>query len=316
MLTTTGAPGNTARFQGVIDETRVWTGARNLSQIQSGVHQLPASTTGLVARWSMGEGTGTDVDDGVAPDADGTITGTGTTWPAGAPFDIPTVSAGPNQNVTLPSSALLDGLALDDGLPSALTTTWSQISGPDSAAIANPNSQSTSVSFTGSGPGDYVFRLTAADGTNTIFDEITVTVIDPGPAPNFGLDFDGTNDYVTFGDNATLGLSQFTLETWFRRDGAGVATQTGSGGLAAAIPLITKGRNEVRRLCRRHELLPRHRRHERHARRRLRGRCRGYDAGPEPPGVGRHRDPERGLVPRRRDVQRHAGASTSTACST
>ena len=214
-------------------------------QIQAGVHQLPASTTGLVARWSMGEGTGTNVDDGVAPDADGTITGTGTSWPAGAPFDIPTVSAGPNQNVTLPSSALLDGLALDDGLPSALTTTWSQISGPDSAAIANPNSQSTSVSFTGSGPGDYVFRLTAADGTNTIFDEITVTVIDPGPAPNFGLDFDGANDYVTFGDSATLGLSQFTLETWFRRDGAGVATQTGAGGLAAAIPLITKGRNEA-----------------------------------------------------------------------
>ncbi len=245
MLTTTGAPGNTARFQGVIDETRVWTGARNLSQIQSGVHQLPASTTGLVARWSMGEGSGTALDDGVAPDADGTITGAGTTWPAGAPFDIPTVSAGPNQNVTLPSSALLDGLALDDGLPSALTTTWSQITGPDSAAIANPNSQSTSVSFTGSGPGDYVFRLTAADGTNTIFDEITVTVIDPGPAPNFGLDFDGTNDYVTFGDSATLGLSQFTLETWFRRDGAGVPTQTGAGGLAAAIPLITKGRNEA-----------------------------------------------------------------------
>ncbi len=245
MLTTTGAPGNTARFQGVIDETRVWTGARNLSQVQSGVHQLPASTTGLVARWSMGEGTGTNLDDGIAPDADGTITGAGTTWPAGAPFDIPTVSAGPNQNVTLPSSALLDGLALDDGLPSPLTTTWTQTTGPDSAAISNPNSQSTSVSFTGSGPGDYVFRLTAADGTNTVFDEITVTVIDPGPAPNFGLDFDGTNDYVTFGDNATLGLSQFTLETWFRRDGTGVSTGTGSGGITAAIPLITKGRNEA-----------------------------------------------------------------------
>ena len=56
--------------------------------------------------------------------------GAGTSWPAGAPFGVPTVDAGPNQDVTLPSNALLDGLALDDGQPSALTTTWTQISGP------------------------------------------------------------------------------------------------------------------------------------------------------------------------------------------
>ncbi len=77
-----------------------------------------------------------------------------------------------------------------------------------------------------------------------MFDELTITVIDPGPAPNFGLDFDGTNDHVTFGDNPALGLSQFTLETWFRRDGAGVQTSSGSGGVTA-IPLMTKGRNEA-----------------------------------------------------------------------
>ena len=100
------------------------------------------------------------------------------------------------------------------------------------------------MTFTGSGPGDYVFRLTAADGLNTVFDEISITVIDPGPAPNFGIDFDGSDDHVTFGDNAALGLPQFTLETWFRRDGAGVSTGTGSGGITAAIPLVTKGRNE------------------------------------------------------------------------
>ncbi|TMQ71903.1 MAG: T9SS type A sorting domain-containing protein [Candidatus Eisenbacteria bacterium] len=58
------------------------------------------------------------------------------------------------------------------------------------------------------------------------------------------LRFGGSNGYVTFGDPAALDLPQFTLETWFRRDGVGVSTTTGSGGLADVIPLLAKGRNE------------------------------------------------------------------------
>ena len=246
MLNSTGAPanGSTARFQGVLDEVRVWNAARNVTQIRSGIHQMPSPTTGLVARWGMGEGSGTAVGDSNAPVANGTIIGTGTSWPAGAPFAIPTVSAGPDQVVTLPTNGVFDGIALDDGQPSPLVATWTQISGPDTAVISNPNSTTSTVSFASSGTGTYVFRLTANDGTNAPFDEVTFTV-NPAPAEtNYGIDFDGTNDYVTFGNNATLGLSQFTLETWFRRDGTGVTNTTGSGGVTA-IPLITKGRNET-----------------------------------------------------------------------
>jgi hypothetical protein len=53
-----------------------------------------------------------------------------------------------------------------------------------------------------------------------------------------------SNAYVTFGDAAALDLAQFTLETWFRRDGAGTAASTGSGGVTA-LPLITKGAAEI-----------------------------------------------------------------------
>lgn len=59
------------------------------------------------------------------------------------------------------------------------------------------------------------------------------------------LRFGGVNGYVTFGAPAALKLSQFTLETWFRRDGAGVSTTTGSGGLADVIPLVARGRDEA-----------------------------------------------------------------------
>ena len=58
------------------------------------------------------------------------------------------------------------------------------------------------------------------------------------------LDFDGQNDYVTFGDPDALGLSTFTIETWFNRQGPGNPDGTGSGGIANAVPLVTKGTSE------------------------------------------------------------------------
>jgi Concanavalin A-like lectin/glucanases superfamily/Calcineurin-like phosphoesterase len=58
------------------------------------------------------------------------------------------------------------------------------------------------------------------------------------------LAFGGTDAYVTFGPANGLGLSTFTLETWFRRDGAGQTAYTGTGGVDA-IPLVTKGRSEA-----------------------------------------------------------------------
>ena len=71
--------------------------------------------SGLVARWGMGEGAGTTVGDSIATAANGTITGTGYSWVAGAPFDIvpnqaPVVSAGPDQVVLLADGATLDGV--------------------------------------------------------------------------------------------------------------------------------------------------------------------------------------------------------------
>jgi hypothetical protein len=58
-----------------------------------------------------------------------------------------------------------------------------------------------------------------------------------------GLRFGGTNAYVNFGNPGTLHLPAFTVETWFRRDGAGVASTTGTGGFDG-IPLVTRGTGE------------------------------------------------------------------------
>ena len=95
------------------------------------------------------------------------------------------------------------------------------------------------------------------------------------------LQLNGSSQYVTFGAAPALNASNFTLELWFQRTGAGVGTTTGTGGIASAIPLVTKGRAEAETPGQpQHGLLPRHRRVDRDARRRLRGHRERH----EPPG--------------------------------
>jgi hypothetical protein len=83
--------------------------------------------------------------------------------------------------------------------------------------------------------------VTVSDGTASDEDTFTMTV-DEGPV---GLQFDGVDDRVAFGTAASLGAQSFTVETWFRRTGAGVGVTTGTGGIASAIPLVTKGGAEA-----------------------------------------------------------------------
>ena len=88
-----------------------------------------------------------------------------------------------------------------------------------------------------------MLQLTASDGLLSASDTMSVTV-SPNPAEGAAIDFGGTNAYVTFGAAPGLGASTFTIETWFRRDGAGIATNTGTGGVVA-VPLVTKGMAEA-----------------------------------------------------------------------
>ncbi|MCW0218136.1 MAG: Ig-like domain-containing protein, partial [Prosthecobacter sp.] len=92
-------------------------------------------------------------------------------------------------------------------------------------------------------PGKHLFTAKAIDSSegSSVTPAVTVHVVPP--VGTDGLFFDGSDNYVTFGNTSALGLDSFTLECWFRRDGTGVAASTGSGGVSA-VPLITKGRGE------------------------------------------------------------------------
>ena len=161
---------------------------------------------------------------------------------AGNPNLAPVVNAGVDQAIALPVTlAWLAGTASDDGVPgTGLTTAWSKISGPGTVTFGNAAALATDATF--SAQGNYVLQLTAHDGVLSASDTVSVTV-NPNAA-NRGIDFGGTNAYVTFGAAPGLGVSTLTIETWFRRDGAGIATNTGNGGVIA-VPLVTKGMAET-----------------------------------------------------------------------
>ncbi|PYS41722.1 MAG: hypothetical protein DMF71_10775, partial [Acidobacteria bacterium] len=102
----------------------------------------------------------------------------------------PSVSAGADQEITLPAVASLSGTAVDDGLPSGstLNITWSKVSGPGTVTFGAANNTSTTASF--SVAGTYVLRLTASDSQLSSSDDIVVTVIpeNHAPAANAGPD--------------------------------------------------------------------------------------------------------------------------------
>jgi hypothetical protein len=92
---------------------------------------------------------------------------------------VPYVNAGLDQTVVLPAAANLDGTAVDsDALPNPLTVTWTMTSGPGTVTFGDANAVDTTASF--SVEGTYVLRLTANDGLNVPFDEVTITVLPLG----------------------------------------------------------------------------------------------------------------------------------------
>jgi RHS repeat-associated protein len=102
----------------------------------------------------------------------------------------PTVDAGADQVLEGQAFAQLSGTAQDDGLPagSAVTASWSQVSGPAPAVIQSTETLTTGV--TGPAPGHYVFRLTAGDGELTAHDDVTVSFVfvSQSPSVNAGPD--------------------------------------------------------------------------------------------------------------------------------
>src|SRR5437867_9816086 len=89
------------------------------------------------------------------------------------PSNLPIVSAGADQTITLPASATLSGSASSPtGAP--LTTSWSKVTGTGTVTFGNPGALSTTASF--SAAAVYVLRLTATDGVLSNSSDVMITV--------------------------------------------------------------------------------------------------------------------------------------------
>ena len=230
------------RFDGVIDEARVWNVARSGTDILADKNNELTSGTGLVARWGLNEGLGTNVGDSIATVADGTVMGTGYSWVAG--FVPPAPDPAPDAPTNLAASVSTDGIGL----------AWDANSEGDLAGYNVYRSASPGVSTAGS-PINTSLIVSPAFTDNNVVDGATyyyvVTAVDTGAnesdASNevsetgigTGLQLT-TSSYVTFGDPAKLDLAQFTIETWFKKTGTGTPNTTGNGGITI-LPLLTHG---------------------------------------------------------------------------
>jgi len=141
----------------------------------------------------------------------------------------PIVNAGTDQTITLPATANLQGTVTDDGLPVGTTpvVSWSVVSGPGTVVFNNPNSATTTASF--SKGGTYVLRLTANDSTLLSSDDVTVTVIQLNAAPTVSA---GDDQTITLPGTATLNGSfiddglptSVVTTTWSVVSGPGTVT--------------------------------------------------------------------------------------------
>jgi hypothetical protein len=92
----------------------------------------------------------------------------------------PVVTVDTNLTVQVVTPVDLTATVTDDGRPNppgVVTTTWSQISGPLPVSLPDPSNLTNTVQFIQSG--DYVFRLIADDGQVKIYNDLTVTVVEP-----------------------------------------------------------------------------------------------------------------------------------------
>ena len=126
--------------------------------------------------------TGTTLDLGFITRADNALISAIRVERAGAANAAPRITLGAAPTPTAGIASSVSATVVDDGLPSgaAVTTVWSQVSGPGSAVFATAASTTSGVTFPVAGT--YVLRLTASDTSLTASADLTVTVAPPTPS--------------------------------------------------------------------------------------------------------------------------------------
>ncbi len=240
-------PSNTTSFIGTATDSDgsiqsvLWTQVSGPNTaILSGQNTLNLSTSSLITGTYVFRLTATDNKGASAFDEVSLVVN-----PA-PPNNLPTVNAGMDRTITLPTNTiLLTGSATDsDGTIS--TYLWTQQSGPAGATVSGTNS--TVLSLGNLTTGVYVFRLTVTDnqgGTN--FDEMTLTV-NPEPINILPVVDAGTNSSITlpistasFAGTAIDSDGSIQSVLWTQVSGPNTATLSGQNTLNLSVSNLIAG---------------------------------------------------------------------------
>ncbi len=241
-------------FDGKVDEVRIWNYARTISEIQATVNsQILTSQSGLIGRWGLNDLTGTVVNGSAGTSFTGTIVGSGSSWfTPGAPFNLSFVA--PSAPTLLSPTDASTGIAIAPTLSwnaaagaityqiqvssvaNFATTVYDQSGIAITSAVVSPALLNNTI---------YYWRVNATNtaGTSAWSSvwSFTTSPIVPG---EYALHFGSGGAYVTFGTASGLASQNFTVETWFKKTGAGTPNTTGGSGITI-IPLVTKGSPEA-----------------------------------------------------------------------
>jgi hypothetical protein len=267
-------------FAGVLDEPRVWNRVLSAAEIVATKNQTITPDSSLIGHWRLNDNGGTSAADETAPAEDGTLTG-GPVWsPADkaplsgscthAPIagcqhcngteecldtNVCNGTAFCSGGVCQPGTPLncddnnlctTDGCDAEDGCQHAPVGCSDGLACTADSCDPVLGCQHVSTCPAGQacdpGSGSCVPSCTTAADCN---DASACTTDTCNGQNSYALSLNGTNQSVAMGTAPGLGVSAFTVEAWIKWNGtAGTGIDTGTSGLASAIPLVTKGRGE------------------------------------------------------------------------
>ena len=227
-------------FGGALDEVRIWNYARSAAQIAADYNAPITNATGLIARWGLDESSGSVSGNSVSGGVSGSFTNGTAAWTNGY-FVPPTVAiVNPANNALISANSITIEATASDSEGSVAKVEFflgNTLLGDD---VTDP----FSFTLNDVAPGNYTLKAVATDNIGLTATSSVVNITITPPPGVGGLYFDGVNDYVKFGAATSMGVSNFTVECWFKQQGAGKRSNTGTGGINA-IPLVTKGMAEA-----------------------------------------------------------------------
>jgi hypothetical protein len=200
-------------FDGRLDEARIWNYARPAQQIKDGMRQPITSAPGLVARWSLNEGSGTTVHDSAGKAINGTISGTSWAWSGGVAYTgnhtpaTPVLTAPGNGAAGVSTAPTLGVSVNDPDGDNLLVTYYGKVAGtvgPAFSIIALPDTQYYSAGLFGGTPD--IFKSQTQWITNHRADSNIVYVAHLGDCVEHGNNNGSTIEW----DNAQAAIK--TLE--------------------------------------------------------------------------------------------------------